>query len=129
MRHRRYSSLLSASVLVVSASAADSPDAQWLTSKGQRIFHDTFAREEDGNLAKAIGNGWNSATADRVPHIKMADLPMAASVSDSGFPDSPPTNPSSSDSLTEKQKESTPDTSATPTSPPALPRSWTGKPA
>jgi hypothetical protein len=74
MRNLRYSSLLSASVLVFSASAADSPDAQWLTSKGQRIFHDTFAREEDGNLAKAIGNGWNSATADRVPHVKMADL-------------------------------------------------------
>ena len=74
MRNLRYSSLLSASVLVFSASAADSPDAQWLTSKGQRIFHDTFSREEDGNLAKAIGNGWNSATADRVPQIKMADL-------------------------------------------------------
>lgn len=52
--------------------AAD--DAAWLTKQGTLIFHDAFEREEDGNLAKAIGNGWNSATADRVPHIKMADL-------------------------------------------------------
>ncbi len=48
-------------------------DAEWLQS-GTLIFHDAFEREEDGNLAKAIGNGWNSATADRVPNIKMADL-------------------------------------------------------
>jgi hypothetical protein len=41
---------------------------------GTLIFHDAFEREEDGNLAKAIGYGWNSATADRVPHLKMADL-------------------------------------------------------
>lgn len=52
--------------------AAD--DAAWLTKQGTLIFHDAFEREEDGNLAKAIGNGWNSATADRVPHLKMADL-------------------------------------------------------
>lgn len=49
-------------------------DAAWLREKGTLVFHDAFEREEDGNLAKAIGNGWNSATADRVPHIKMADL-------------------------------------------------------
>jgi|UniRef100_UPI003783060A hypothetical protein len=49
-------------------------DATWLREKGTLIFHDAFEREEDGNLAKAIGNGWNSATADRVPHIKMSDL-------------------------------------------------------
>ena len=49
-------------------------DAAWLREKGALIFHDSFEREEDGNLAKAIGNGWNSATADRVPQIKMADL-------------------------------------------------------
>ncbi|MBL9201586.1 MAG: hypothetical protein JNL39_13840, partial [Opitutaceae bacterium] len=49
-------------------------DAAWLRARGTLIFHDAFEREEDGNLAKAIGNGWNSATADRVPHIKMADL-------------------------------------------------------
>lgn len=49
-------------------------DSAWLREKGTLIFHDAFEREEGGNLAKAIGNGWNSATADRVPHIKMADL-------------------------------------------------------
>jgi len=49
-------------------------DGAWLREHGTLIFHDTFEREEDGNLARAIGNGWNSATADRVPHLKMADL-------------------------------------------------------
>ncbi len=48
-------------------------DAAWL-EKGTLIFHETFEREEDGNLAGAIGNGWNSATADRVPNLKQADL-------------------------------------------------------
>jgi hypothetical protein len=48
-------------------------DAAWLKS-GTLIFEDSFDREEDGNLAKAIGNGWNSATADRVPDEKQADL-------------------------------------------------------
>ena len=54
--------------------ASSHDDARWLREKGTLIFHDAFEREEDGNLAKAIGNGWNSATADRVPQIKMADL-------------------------------------------------------
>jgi hypothetical protein len=49
-------------------------DAAWLREKGTPIFADSFDREEDGNLAKAIGNGWNSATADRVPDVKQADL-------------------------------------------------------
>ena len=49
-------------------------DAAWLRAQGTRVFHDAFEREETGNGAKAIGNGWNSATADRVPQIKMADL-------------------------------------------------------
>ncbi|MFM7749635.1 MAG: hypothetical protein ACKPB0_04380 [Opitutaceae bacterium] len=49
-------------------------DAAWLREQGRLVFHDAFEREENGNLAKAIGNGWNSATADRVPHLKMADL-------------------------------------------------------
>jgi hypothetical protein len=53
------------------AIAAD--DKVWLES-GTLLFHDAFEREEDGNLAKAIGDGWNSATADRVPSIKQADL-------------------------------------------------------
>jgi hypothetical protein len=63
--------LMILSVLPLTLSAGDD---DWLTKKGTLVFHDAFEREEDGNLAKAIGNGWNSATADRVPHIKMADL-------------------------------------------------------
>jgi hypothetical protein len=50
------------------------PDALRLTQHGTLLFHDSFEREEDGTHAKAIGNGWNSATADRVPHLKQADL-------------------------------------------------------
>ena len=49
-------------------------DLKLLRSKGTLIFHDSFDREESGNLSKAIGNGWNSATADRVPDKKQADL-------------------------------------------------------
>lgn len=49
-------------------------DATWIRDKGTLIFHEAFEREETGNGAKAIGNGWNSATADRVPHLKQADL-------------------------------------------------------
>lgn len=59
-------------VSIVSTATAD--DAAWLRDKGTLIFKDTFDREEDGNLAAAIGNGWNSATANRVPNIKQADL-------------------------------------------------------
>ncbi len=55
-------------------SAGAAGDAAWLQTKGTLLFHDAFEREETGNGAKAIGNGWNSATADRVPQIKMADL-------------------------------------------------------
>ena len=54
--------------------ALHADDAAWLREKGTLIIHDAFEREETGNGAKAIGNGWNSATADRVPKIKMADL-------------------------------------------------------
>jgi len=52
--------------------AAD--DAAWLQAKGTLLFHDAFEREETGTGLKAIGNGWESATADRVPQIKQADL-------------------------------------------------------
>ncbi len=56
-------------------SFADTPnDATWLREKGQLVFHDAFEREETGNGLKAIGNGWESATADRIPKIKQADL-------------------------------------------------------
>ncbi len=61
-------------ILLNLSSAAQSDDSTWLREKGSLIFHDAFEREENGNLAKAIGNGWNSATADRVPNIKMADI-------------------------------------------------------
>jgi hypothetical protein len=59
---------------VAPVTAAPGRDANWLQSKGTVVFHDAFEREEDGNLLKAIGNGWESATADRVPQIKQADL-------------------------------------------------------
>lgn len=49
-------------------------DAGCLREKGTLIFHDAFEREEAGNSMKAIGNGWESATADRVPQINQADL-------------------------------------------------------
>jgi len=54
-------------------SASPRDDATWL-QKGTLVFHDAFEREESGNGMKAIGNGWESATADRVPKIKQADL-------------------------------------------------------
>jgi hypothetical protein len=60
-------------VFIGSTLSAVADDVTLLKS-GTLIFEDSFDREEDGNLAAAIGNGWNSATADRVPHIKMADL-------------------------------------------------------
>jgi hypothetical protein len=55
-------------------SAVAQDDVAWLREKGTLVFHDAFDREESGNGLKAIGNGWESATADRVPHIKQADL-------------------------------------------------------
>ncbi len=71
-----FTTLLLALLAAVQAAnpATSRDDAAWLREKGQMIFHDAFEREEEGNLAKAIGNGWDSATADRVPQIKMADL-------------------------------------------------------
>ena len=61
-------------LMATSLAALPADDANWLQASGAIIFHDAFEREETGNGAKAIGNGWNSATADRVPQIKMADL-------------------------------------------------------
>ena len=63
---------LLACLLSLPLSAAD--DTIWLQSKGTLLFHDAFEREETGNGLKAIGNGWESATADRVPQLKQADL-------------------------------------------------------
>lgn len=58
----------------VPSSSAPRDDAGWLQKTGTLLFHDAFEREESGNGLKGIGNGWESATADRVPHIKQADL-------------------------------------------------------
>lgn len=66
--------LLTCCIATSLVSTATADDAAWLRDKGTLIFKDTFDREEDGNLAAAIGNGWNSATANRVPNIKQADL-------------------------------------------------------
>ncbi|MEY5026584.1 MAG: hypothetical protein RLZZ244_2112 [Verrucomicrobiota bacterium] len=49
-------------------------DAAWYRQNATLLFEDTFDREETGTGSKAIGNGWNNATADRVPHLKQADL-------------------------------------------------------
>lgn len=56
------------------AGAAGDSDRDWLQSAGTIILHDAFEREEDGNGIYGIGNGWESATADRVPRMKQADL-------------------------------------------------------
>ncbi len=63
-----------AAAAITPLAALPADDATWLRAHGTLIFHDAFEREETGHDAKAIGNGWNSATADRVPQIKMADL-------------------------------------------------------
>jgi hypothetical protein len=66
--------LLLALALVLATAATAQDSAAWLEKNATLVFHDAFEREEDGNLAAAIGNGWNSATANRVPQIKQADL-------------------------------------------------------
>lgn len=59
--------------------APQDKDRAWLESKGTLLFEDDFEREETGNGLKDIGKGWESATADRAPHIKQADLDQAFS--------------------------------------------------
>lgn len=69
--------ILARLAVALAADAAPSTprdDAAWLRENGTLIFADTFDREEDGNGMKAIGNGWESATADRAPDVKQADL-------------------------------------------------------
>ncbi len=56
------------------SSATVRNDAAWLRQNGTLIFQDAFNRSLDGNGVKAIGNGWESATADRAPNVKQADL-------------------------------------------------------
>ena len=74
MNHRPVNRIITTSLLVLLASVAFADDATWLQTKGALIFQDTFDREEAGNGMKAIGNGWESATADRAPNVKQADL-------------------------------------------------------
>ncbi len=74
MKHTLITALLLTPLALHAANPAAKNDAAWLQSKGTLLFHDAFEREEDGNGMKAIGNGWESATADRTPHIKMSDL-------------------------------------------------------
>jgi len=66
--------LILSAASIHAATAGLSGDLVWLKSKGTLLFEDSFDRDETGNGAKAIGNGWNSATADRVPHLKQADI-------------------------------------------------------
>jgi hypothetical protein len=67
--------VLALTLLTATLHAANpTDDAAWLRSKGTLLFQDTFDRKLDGNGLKALGNGWESATADRAPNIKQADL-------------------------------------------------------
>ena len=67
--------LICSGLFVVAAEPTPPPnDTAWLQTKGTLLFHDAFERDETGNGLKGIGNGWESATADRVPEIKQADL-------------------------------------------------------
>ncbi len=67
--------LICSGLFAVAAEPTPPPnDTAWLQSKGALLFHDGFEREETGNGLKAIGNGWESATAERVPQLKQADL-------------------------------------------------------
>lgn len=56
------------------SSAQSLDDAAWLRQNGTLIFQDAFDGPLNGNGIKAIGNGWESATADRAPNVKQADL-------------------------------------------------------
>ncbi len=67
--------LIYSGLFAVAAETTPPPnDTAWLQSKGTLLFHDAFERDETGNGLKGIGNGWESATADRVPQLKQDDL-------------------------------------------------------
>ncbi|MCE9630549.1 MAG: hypothetical protein K8S94_07510 [Planctomycetia bacterium] len=66
--------LIGAALTMSGPTTTAGDDAAWLREKGTLLFEDSFDREEDGNLAAAVGNGWESATANRVPDVKQADL-------------------------------------------------------
>ncbi len=78
IKFRRHPALLLLSTALLTSPILDATaapkDAAWYREKATLIFEDTFDREETGTGAKDIGNNWNSATANRVPHIKQADL-------------------------------------------------------
>ncbi len=59
---------------LLSLASDDAEPAAQLRHEGTLIFRDSFDREEKGNGATALGNGWESATANRVPNIRQADL-------------------------------------------------------
>ena len=59
--------LICSGLFVVAAEPTPPPnDTAWLQTKGTLLFHDAFERDETGNGLKGIGNGWESATADRL---------------------------------------------------------------
>jgi hypothetical protein len=67
--------LICSGLFAVAAEPTPPPnDTAWLQSKGTLVFHDAFERDETGNGLKGIGNSWESATAERVPQLKQADL-------------------------------------------------------
>lgn len=66
--------LLPILLLFITTACLQADDAALLRAKGTLLFHDAFERKEDGNGLKAIGNGWESATADRVPQINQARI-------------------------------------------------------
>ena len=61
---KRY--LLAASIFLVSiaASCPAFADDKVRLESGALVFHDTFDRDEDGNLAKAIGKGRTNPRLD-----------------------------------------------------------------
>ena len=71
--------LLLAALVISTVAHADPPtpardDAAWLRANGALLFQDGFERKVTGNGLKDIGNGWESATADRAPQIRQADI-------------------------------------------------------
>jgi hypothetical protein len=58
------------------SSVTPSPKSQveWLQKNATLLFHDSFDRDDTGSGSRDIGNDWESATADRVPEKKQADL-------------------------------------------------------
>jgi hypothetical protein len=66
--------LLPFAILLIMAGALAADDASLLRHHATLIFHDSCDREATGSGSNAISNDWNNATADRVPHVKTANL-------------------------------------------------------